>query len=501
MEPPPLKLFLGSIVEMIFREDFFMSEKMLVTQALDERDLLVKKISDKIAKASFVDTIKPNEDKVYAKRIDKAEYAKEAEASYQQINDLIERFQKIDAAIVDSNAKTEVKTSYGTFTVAGAISLRSRLRGMDSYDGEADFEGRLRDKLNSEYNERVRFCDMKNSQLQNTAESMRLSILGRDSKIKDDKPLGVVDAYVKENTTELVDPLDVKKKLELLEEKRNILLKRVAAACTNRRPLPNELPKEPFNVFYQSAEDGIGDTIKPRLRACGADLERVRVINEEEQPLSMTDPRLEQAIIQNDVKLVIMDPIQAYVGANVDMNRANEIRPLFRYLHGIAERTGAAIVLIGHLNKNAGAQATYRGLGSVDISAAVRSILHVGKVHKEESKDIRVVIQTKSSLAPKPTPVAYTLEHGFVEWIGEYEITVEELMTGKTGKQQESKMDQGVKLIRELLDQRKSMYVADLDASGTKHKISERTMRTARKMIESELEYGYENNKKTVHLK
>ena len=88
----------------------------------------------------------------------------------------------------------------------------------------ADFEGRLQDKLNSEYNERVRFCDMKNSQLQNTAESMRLSILGRDSKAKDDKPLGVVDAYVKENTTELVDPLDVKKKIELLEEKRNILL-------------------------------------------------------------------------------------------------------------------------------------------------------------------------------------------------------------------------------------------------------------------------------------
>lgn len=201
-----------------------MSEKMLVTQALDERDLLVKKILDKIEKASFVDTMKPNEDKVYAKRIDKAEYAKEAEVAYQQINDLIDRFQKIDAAIVDSNAKTEVKTSYGIFTVAGAISLRSRLRGMDSYVGDADFEGVLKDKLNDEYNERVRFCDMKNSQLQSTAETMRLSILGRDTKVKDDKPLGVVDAYVKENTTELVDPLDVKKKMELLEEKRNILL-------------------------------------------------------------------------------------------------------------------------------------------------------------------------------------------------------------------------------------------------------------------------------------
>lgn len=201
-----------------------MSEKMLVTQALDERDLLVKKISDKISKASFVDTIKPNEEKVFEKKIDKTEYAREAEAAYQQINDLIERFQKIDAAIVESNAKTEIKTSYGNFTVAGAISLRSRFRGMDAYDGDADFEGKLQRKLQSEYNERVRFCDNKNSQLQLTAENMRLSILGRDAKIKDEKPLSVVEAYVKENTTELVDPLDVKKKLEALEEKRNVLL-------------------------------------------------------------------------------------------------------------------------------------------------------------------------------------------------------------------------------------------------------------------------------------
>ena len=89
-----------------------MSEKMLVTQALDERDLLVKKIADKITKASFVDTIKPNEDKVFAKRIDKEEYAKEAESAYQQIVDLIERFQKIDAAIVASNAVTQVTTSW-----------------------------------------------------------------------------------------------------------------------------------------------------------------------------------------------------------------------------------------------------------------------------------------------------------------------------------------------------------------------------------------------------
>ena len=89
-----------------------MSEKMLVTQALDERDLLVKKIADKIAKASFVDTIKPNEDKVFAKRTSKEEYAKEAESAYQQITDLIDRFQKIDAAIVASNANMEITRNF-----------------------------------------------------------------------------------------------------------------------------------------------------------------------------------------------------------------------------------------------------------------------------------------------------------------------------------------------------------------------------------------------------
>ena len=85
-----------------------MSEKMLVTQALDERDLLVKKINSKIAKASFVDTIKPNEEKVFAGNMKKEDYAKEAEAAFQQIMDLIDRYQKIDAAIVASNASTFV---------------------------------------------------------------------------------------------------------------------------------------------------------------------------------------------------------------------------------------------------------------------------------------------------------------------------------------------------------------------------------------------------------
>lgn len=137
----------------------------------------------------------------------------------------------------------------------------------------------------------------------------------------------------------------------------------LCAYCTAGKELPNALPIEPFNVFYQTAEDGVGDTIKPRLAKCGADMTRVRFINEEEKQLSMTDERIEKAIRQNHVRLMIMDPIQAYLGANVDMNRANEIRPLFRNLSNIAERTGCAIVLIGHLNKASGVQSDYRTLG------------------------------------------------------------------------------------------------------------------------------------------
>lgn len=206
------------------KEEIDMSEKMLITQALDERDLLLKKISDKIEQAVFVDTIKPNEDKVFNKKVSLEDFSREAEASYQQINDLIERYGKIEAALVASNAKTEITTSYGSFTVAAAISLRHRLRGVGVHSSKACFEEQLLKKLRVEYYERIRFCDMKNSQLQATAENMRLSILGKDSKTKEDKPLDVVDTYVKENTTELADPLDIKKKVEKLEERTNRLL-------------------------------------------------------------------------------------------------------------------------------------------------------------------------------------------------------------------------------------------------------------------------------------
>lgn len=201
-----------------------MSEKMLVTQALDERDLLVKKIQDKIAKASFADVKKHNEEKVLERRVSEEDFRKEAESAYQQIMDLIERYGRIDAAIVASNAATMIHTSFGDYTVAGAISLRGRMRGCGAYEDEADFEQSLYQKMKNELDKCLLTIENKNRQLELTAESMRLSILGKDAKTKDDKPLEVVNAYVKENTAELVDPLEVRKKIEEIHENREKLL-------------------------------------------------------------------------------------------------------------------------------------------------------------------------------------------------------------------------------------------------------------------------------------
>jgi len=201
-----------------------MAEKLLITQALDERDLLVKKINSKIEKASFIDIAKKNEEKVLDNHITREEFAKNAESAYQQIVDLIDRYQRIDAAIVASNAKTMISTSYGEMTVAGAISLRNRLRETKALDCDTNFEAILQWKMQSDFENFVQVAEERNAQLRSTAENMRLSILGKETKVKDEKPLEVVEAYVRENTTELVDPIGVQKKIEKLEEKRTVLL-------------------------------------------------------------------------------------------------------------------------------------------------------------------------------------------------------------------------------------------------------------------------------------
>lgn len=261
----------------------------------------------------------------------------------------------------------------------------------------------------------------------------------------------------------------------------------LTAACTNQKFLPDMEPFEPFNMIFQTAEDGLGDTVKPRLLSSGADLQRVLVIDDAEKPLSLADDRIEKAIRENNARLMVIDPLQAFLGANVDMNRANEVRPVFRKLADIAQSTGCAIVMIGHLNKASGTQSTYRGLGSIDIAAVVRSILFVGKV--KDDPITRVIVHEKSSLAPPGQALAFSLgdQKGF-RWIGAYDISAEDLLAGGEGTKTELKQEQAVKLIYELLSEGREVSVAELNKEAIERGISERTVRMVRNSMKDKLE-------------
>ena len=263
-------------------------------------------------------------------------------------------------------------------------------------------------------------------------------------------------------------------------EGKTTLILNLAAMLSKGEKLPeSEEKSDPINIIYQTAEDGLSDTVKPRLIAAKADDERITVIDESKLELSLTDERLEQAIIETKAKLVILDPLQAYIGANVDMHRANEIRPVMKHLAEVAQRQQCAVVLIGHLNKAMGMKSSYRGLGSIDIPASARSVLLVGRI--KDNPTVRVMAQIKSSLAPEGEPIAFELnkETGF-RFIGKYDISIDDLLNGVATT---SKLEQAEKLLRDMLSDGSSIKQKQLQQQAKIRNISERTLNEAKKNV------------------
>lgn len=243
--------------------------------------------------------------------------------------------------------------------------------------------------------------------------------------------------------------------------------------------LSQDKPIQPVNVIYQTAEDGLGDTIKPRLLAAGADCSRVLVIDDREQPLTMLDVRLEEAIMQTKARMVVLDPIQGFLGTDVDMHRANEIRPLMKRVAVLAEKYHCAIILIGHMNKNSNGKSSYRGLGSIDFQAAARSVLIVGRLKDEP--ETRVMCHVKSSLAPEGKSVAFRLdkETGF-QWIGEYDISADDLLSGDA-RGQKSRIAKEF-LLDILADG--GMAQKKIEEEASKQGIKKKTLRNAKQELE-----------------
>lgn len=261
-------------------------------------------------------------------------------------------------------------------------------------------------------------------------------------------------------------------------EGKTTLVLQIIARLTKGESIVNEEAKEPINVIYQTAEDGLADTIKPRLLSADADCSKVLVIDDKDTPLTMRDVRLEQAIIETNAKLVVLDPIQGFLGADVDMHRANEIRPVMKHITELAEKYKCAIILIGHMKKCSVGKSAYRGLRSIDFQAAARSVLIVGRIKDEP--EIRVVCQTKSSLAPEAKSIAFRLseENGF-EWIGEYDVTADDLLSG-TAKG--AKKQAAIEFLENTLADGQTAQTELMELAKQKG-ISEKTLRNAKEEL------------------
>lgn len=256
---------------------------------------------------------------------------------------------------------------------------------------------------------------------------------------------------------------------------KTMLMSNLLAKLSNGYSLNDtEEQGEPVVSIYLTGEDGLGDTIKPRLEMFNANCKYIYSIDDTDDPLTMKDERIEDAITKTNARLVVLDPIQAYLGSGVDMHRANEVRPVLKHLGSIADKYNCAILLIGHMNKG-NAKAMYRGVGSIDFAAYARSIITLAKV--KDKQDVRAIIQTKSSLAPAGPSLAFSLteEEGFI-WLGEYEISEDDLLEGSSGT---SKLNQAIELIESLLTNG-PVTTNDIMAEAKKKGIGKTTMNAAK---------------------
>lgn len=268
-------------------------------------------------------------------------------------------------------------------------------------------------------------------------------------------------------------------------EGKTTLALNIAAILSRGEHLPTELDYkytyDSITTIYQTAEDGLSDTIKPRLTAANADCSRICTIIEGNASLHFCDSRLEETIASTGAKLLIMDPIQAYLGADVDMHRANEIRPVMSRLEAIAEKYGCAVVLIGHMNKS-GKKAKYKGLGSIDITAAARSVLYVGR--RDNDKHKRCLIPIKSNLAPEGRAVLFSVDNQLT-WEEFDDIDISKVCsdTEYSDIKNLTKVEKAENFLKELFDNRKEIRSTEAERCAAEQGISKRVLDTAKKNL------------------
>ena len=210
---------------------------------------------------------------------------------------------------------------------------------------------------------------------------------------------------------------------------KSLMILKLAAMLTRGEPMPftDGEGQEPINVIYQSSEDDADDTIVPRFLKAGGDPERLLFISEKEKFLSFSDVRLLEALRQTKARLLILDPLSAYIGEGTQINSANAVRAQFRPLIEIAKELRCAILIIHHQNKKQGLKAINRGSGSVDVIAAARSALLVARVGKE-APDERILAQVKCNVGPTGNAITFSVAGGEIRWLRDECRTADEVL-------------------------------------------------------------------------
>lgn len=245
-------------------------------------------------------------------------------------------------------------------------------------------------------------------------------------------------------------------------------------------------PKKPAVAIYQCAEDGVADTIKPRLEQAGADCNKVAYIIDDDIALTLEDGRIETAIVETGAKVLVIDPIQAFIPPDSDMQSATKMRSVLRKLASTAEKHQCAVVLVGHMNKGSGAKSLYRGLGSIDIAAIARSVLMISR--DESCAEMRYMYPIKSSLAPEGSAIAFSFkENGGLEWHGQYDINTAKLIdsvTVKTSKHDKAcakliqLLEGGDKPAKDIYDTLAEMGIGSRTVEKVKKELNIKTYRT-----------------------
>lgn len=264
------------------------------------------------------------------------------------------------------------------------------------------------------------------------------------------------------------DPGDGKSTLALL-------LASIVSSNNNTFGIEGLEIKDDSKVIYQSAEDSLEDTIKPKLMRFKAKEKNVLYI-ENDELINLKNDSLEDAILKTNCKLLILDPIQSFFKDGDSLYGLKNVRETMKNLVKIAQKTNCAFLLIGHLNKASNTKDLYRGLGSIDFTAIARSILYLKR--SEVDPRVRIMYQIKNSIAEEGVPVAYKLQNNGIKWLGEF---IDEPLSDDILPK--DKITEAKELIMTCLQNEEMTQVSSIKELANEKNISLRTLNKAKKEL------------------